>query len=52
MNVHHLTDPREEEILILCHQLAEVSLRPLPAARGELLRLTARVQRLLSGGPC
>lgn len=51
MNVHKLHDPREAEILTICHQLAETSLRPLSEVRSELLRLTAKVQELLAGVP-
>jgi hypothetical protein len=48
---HQLNNPRKEEILKLCHQLAEVSPCPLSVALGEFLSLTALMQRVLPDGP-
>lgn len=51
MNLHQLTDPREKEILTLCHAMAETALRPLRDVEADLRTMAARVQQLLSGGP-
>lgn len=52
MNVHPLHDRREEEILNLCHAMAETALRPLRDVEADLRTMVGRVQELLSGGPC
>lgn len=48
MKVMQLTDPNEEKVLTLCHQLADLSLRPLRDVRDEIRRKAAEVQAILS----
>ena len=49
MTVHHLNDPREAELVTLCHAMAETSLRPVRDVEAELLTMAERVKALLAG---